>query len=53
MDTHAIEAYVLRFAGLVEELRAWARRHGAGYVRATADEALEGVIRRFVARGVD
>lgn len=53
MDANAIEAYVLRFAGLVEELRAWARRHGGGYVRATTDEALEGVIRRFVARGVD
>ncbi len=53
MDAGAIEAYVLRFAGLVEELRAWARRHGASYVRARTDEPLEGVVRRFVARGID
>lgn len=53
MDAGAIESYVLRFAGLVEELRAWARRHGASYVRARTDEPLEGVVRRFVARTVD
>lgn len=53
MDASAIEAYVLRFAGLVEELRAWARRHGASYVRVTTDEALEGAVRRFVARSID
>lgn len=53
MDASAVEAYVLRFAGLVEELRAWARRHGASYVRVATDEALEGAVRRFVARTVD
>jgi uncharacterized protein (DUF58 family) len=53
MDVAAIEAYVLRFAGLCEELRAWARKHGATYVRARTDEPLEGVARRFVARSVD
>lgn len=53
MDAAAIEAYVLRFAGLVEELRAWSRRHGASYVRVCTDEALEGAVRRFVARSVD
>lgn len=53
MDPAAIEAYVLRFAGLCEELRAWARKHRATYVRARTDEALEGVVRRFVARSVD
>jgi uncharacterized protein (DUF58 family) len=53
MDPAAIEAYVLRFAGLCEELRAWARKHGASYVRAATDEPLEGVVRRFVARSVD
>jgi uncharacterized protein (DUF58 family) len=53
MDAAAIEAYVLRFAGLVEELRAWARRHGASYVRALTDEPLEAVVRRFVARAID
>ena len=53
MDPAAIDAYVLRFAGLVEELRAWARKHGATYVRAVTDEPLEGAVRRFVARSVD
>jgi len=53
MDPTAIEAYTLRFAGLVEELRAWARRHGAAYVRVTTDEPLEGAVRRVVARSVD
>ncbi len=53
MDPAAIEAYVLRFAGLVEELRSWCRKHGASYVRAVTDEPLEEVVRRFVARTVD
>jgi uncharacterized protein (DUF58 family) len=53
MDAAAIEAYVLRFAGLCEELRAWARRHGAVYIRVRTDEPLEGAIRRFVSRSVD
>lgn len=53
MDPAAIEAYVLRFAGLCEELRAWARKHGAGYLRVRTDEPLEGAVRRFVARSVD
>lgn len=53
MDAGALEAYALRFAGLVEELGGWARRHGASYVLAPTDEPLEGVVRRFVARGVD
>jgi len=53
MDAAAVEAYVLRFAGLCEELRAWARRHGASYVRARTDEGLEDAVRRIVARSVD
>jgi uncharacterized protein (DUF58 family) len=53
VDARAIEAYVLRLTGLVEELRAWARRHGATYVRTLTDEPLEGVVRRLVARAVD
>lgn len=53
MDASAIDAYVLRFAGLCEELRSWARRRRAVYVRARTDEPLEGVVRRFVARAVD
>ena len=40
-------------AGLCEALRAWARRHGATYVRARSDEPLEGAVRRFVSRSID
>ena len=53
MDPAAIEAYVLRFAGLCEELRAWSRRHRAAYVRVRTDEPLEAAVRRFVARSID
>jgi uncharacterized protein (DUF58 family) len=53
MDAAAIEAYVLRFAGLCEELRAFARKHGAAYVRVRTDEPLEAAVRRLVARSVD
>jgi uncharacterized protein (DUF58 family) len=53
MDAAAIDAYLLRVAGLAEELRAWARRHGSTYVRATTDEPLLDVVRRFVKRSVD
>jgi uncharacterized protein (DUF58 family) len=53
MDASAIEAYTLRLTGLVEELRTFARRHGASYLRVATDEALEGVVRRFVARSID
>jgi uncharacterized protein (DUF58 family) len=53
MDPAAIEAYLLRVAGLAEELRAWARRHGATYVRAMTDEPLLDLLRRFVKRSVD
>jgi uncharacterized protein (DUF58 family) len=53
MDATAIDAYVRRLAGLMEELRSWARKHRASYVRITNDEPLEGVVRRFVARAVD
>jgi hypothetical protein len=52
MDPAALEAYMLRFTGS-EELRAFARKHGTGYVRMRTDEALEPVVRRFVARTVD
>ena len=53
MDPAALEADMLRFTGLCEELRAFARKHGAGYLRMRTDEALEPVERRFVARTVD
>jgi uncharacterized protein (DUF58 family) len=53
IDASALEAYAARLAGLLEELRAWSRRHGAAYVRARTDENLEGVVRRVVSRAID
>jgi uncharacterized protein (DUF58 family) len=53
LDTAAIEAYLLRFAGLCEQLRAWATKHGATYVRVRTDDPLEDAVRRVVARSVD
>jgi uncharacterized protein (DUF58 family) len=52
-DAAAIEAYLLRIAGLIEELRNFARRRGGSYVRTTTGEDLTLVMRRFVARSVD
>jgi uncharacterized protein (DUF58 family) len=53
MDAAAIEAYLARLAGLVEELRATARRLGGRYVRAITDEPLEAPVRRLVLGGSD
>jgi uncharacterized protein (DUF58 family) len=53
MDAAAIEAYALCFAGLCEELRGFARKHRATYVRARTDEPLADVARRLVSRSVD
>ena len=53
MDAAAMDAYIARLAGLIEELRSWSRKHKASYVRLTNDEALEGAVRRFVAREID
>ncbi len=53
MDAAAIDAYVARLAGLIEELRSWARKHRGSYIRITNDEPLEGAVRRFVARAID
>jgi uncharacterized protein (DUF58 family) len=52
-DAAALEAYAMRFAGLCEELRAFARRHGATYVRAHTNGSLEDAVRRLVGRAVD
>jgi uncharacterized protein (DUF58 family) len=48
MDPSAVEAYLARLAGLVEELRATARRLGGRYVRVLSDEPLEQPVRRIV-----
>ena len=53
MDAQAVEAYVLRLTGLVEELRSFARRAGATYVRLVSTDSLEAPVRRFVGREVD
>jgi uncharacterized protein (DUF58 family) len=53
MDAAALEAYLLRFTGLCEELRRFARKHRATYVRVRTDESLEEALRRFVAREID
>jgi uncharacterized protein (DUF58 family) len=48
MDVSAVQAYLSRLAGLVEELRATARRLGGRYVRVISDEPLAGPLRRLV-----
>ena len=40
-------------AGLCEELRAFAKRHGGVYVRARNDARVEDVVRRIVERAID
>jgi uncharacterized protein (DUF58 family) len=52
-DADALEAYARRFAGLCEELRVFARRQGATYVRTVVGETLEEPIRRLVSRASD
>jgi uncharacterized protein (DUF58 family) len=53
MDRAALEAYARRFAGLCEELRSFARKHRAAYVRVRTDEPLPAAVRRLAARSVD
>lgn len=48
MDAGAIEAYLARLSGLVDDLRAAARRLNARYVRVITDEPLEDPVRRIV-----
>lgn len=49
-DADAIEAYLRRFEGLCGELRSFARRQGATYVRVVVGEPLEDAVRRLVSR---
>lgn len=53
VDPAAIEAYELGLAGLLEELRRWARQYGGAYVRLRTTDDLEGGVRRVLARAVD
>jgi uncharacterized protein (DUF58 family) len=48
MDAGALQAYLARVTGLLEELRATARRLGGRYVRVLTDEPLEEPLRRLV-----
>ncbi len=48
MDASAIEAYLARMTGLIEELRATARRLSGRYIRVITDEPLEAPVRRLV-----
>lgn len=53
LDPAALEAYERTLAGLLEELRRWARQNGGAYVRLRTTDDLEGGIRRVLARSVD
>lgn len=53
LDASAVEAYLARLAGLVDELRQSARRLGGRYVRVVTDEPLEAPVRRIVLGGQD
>lgn len=53
MDPAALAAYEARLLGLFEELRRWARRHAATYVRVSNDEGLADAVRRVVSRSID
>ena len=54
VDPAALNAYAERLAGLFEELRGWAKRHGATYSRvATGDDLQQAVRRSSHARGTN
>jgi uncharacterized protein (DUF58 family) len=53
MDRAALAAYSRRLWSLIGELRDWARRHDATYIRVIGDETLEWSLRRFVMRRID
>jgi uncharacterized protein (DUF58 family) len=52
-DADSLDAYLARLAGLCAELRNFARRHGATYVRSVTNESLYEGVRRFVSRARD
>lgn len=53
LDAAALEAYALNLAGLLEELRRFARENRGSYVRMTTTDDQEGAVRRILARAVD
>lgn len=52
-DADALDAYERRLSALYDDLRLFARRHRAAYVRTSSAAPLEPVMRRFVAKDVD
>ncbi len=52
-DASTLEAYRARLSASIEALRRFSRSRGAVYVRAASNELLAGILRRFVARGID
>lgn len=52
-DQAALDAYAAQLANLVENLRNWARRHGAVYIRTLANGDLEPAVRRALSRSID
>jgi uncharacterized protein (DUF58 family) len=53
LDASAVEAYLARLTGLIEELRGFARKNGASYTRVVTDEPLEEAVKRLISRSVD
>jgi uncharacterized protein (DUF58 family) len=51
MDAAALDAYLARLTGLIDELRASAKRLAGRYVRVLTDEPLEAPVRRIVLGG--
>ena len=53
IDRDAVVAYQKRFQRLSDDLRRFAKRHRASYLRVRTDEPLLLALRRFVARAID
>ena len=52
-DPAALAAYAAKLAELVQNLRDWARRHGAVYIRTLTNGDLEPAVRRALSRSID
>jgi uncharacterized protein (DUF58 family) len=52
-DPTALAAYAAQLGILVQNIRDWARRHGAVYVRTQSDADLEQAVRRVMSRTID
>jgi uncharacterized protein (DUF58 family) len=52
-DPAALAAYAAQLAKLIQNLRDWARRHGAVYIRTLTNGDLEPAVRRALSRSID